>query len=123
MTNPTPDADRLERLVGAYTAALEAGRMENAEAAPMEFLTLVAQTSDEPTPKSLLRDKAKRCEETADWAGAEAAYRRMLARAQAEYSGITAIGLPGKLIKDLCDRGVPTATGAPGRTAPAAAGR
>lgn len=84
MTVPTPDADRLERLMGAYKDALEAGRMEDAEAAVMEFLALAAQAPDEPTPESLLLDEAKRCEATADWAGAEAAYRRMLARAQSE---------------------------------------
>ena len=29
MTNPTPGADRLESMLGAYTDALEAGRMED----------------------------------------------------------------------------------------------
>jgi hypothetical protein len=84
MTDPAPDADCLERLMDAYKDALEAGRMEDAEAAILEFLALVAQTPDEPTPESLLLDEAEGCEATADWAGAEAAYRRMLARAQAE---------------------------------------
>jgi hypothetical protein len=84
MIGPTPSPDRLERLLGAYTDALEAGRMEDAEAAIMQFLALAAQTPDEPTPESLLLDEAQHCEATADWASAEAAYRRMLARAQAE---------------------------------------
>ena len=38
----------------------------------------------EPTPDSLLFDEATRCEARADWVGAEAVYRQMLARAQAE---------------------------------------
>lgn len=82
MNNPTPGADRLERLLGAYTDALEAGRMEDAEAAVMEFLALAAQIPDEPTPESVLLDEAGRCEANADWAGAEAAYRWMLERAR-----------------------------------------
>jgi hypothetical protein len=86
MTNPTPGDGHLERLVGAYKDALEAGRMEDAEAALLEFLALAAQISHEPSPESVLLDEAERCEATADWAGAEAAYRRMLARAQAEVS-------------------------------------
>jgi hypothetical protein len=71
--------------------------MEDAEAAVMEFLALVARTSDEPTPESVLLDEAEHCEATADWAGAEAAYRRMLARAQAEDSGITQFRAHGQL--------------------------
>jgi hypothetical protein len=83
MTTSTPQPD-LERLMGAYTDALEAGRMHDAEAAIMRFLALLAQTPDEPTPESLLLDQAQCFEATADWAGAEAAYRRMLAPAQAQ---------------------------------------
>jgi tetratricopeptide (TPR) repeat protein len=84
MTDATPDAGRLERLLGACRGALEAGRMEEAEAAVLEFLALAAQAPAEPTLESLLRDEAERREAAADWAGAEAAYRRMLAQARAE---------------------------------------
>jgi tetratricopeptide (TPR) repeat protein len=83
MTDPTPDAGRLERLLGAYRGALEAGRMEEAETAVLEFLALAAQAPVEPTPESLLRDEAERREAAADWAGAEVTYRRMLAQARA----------------------------------------
>ncbi len=82
MNNPIPDAEQLERLAGAYADGLRTGRMEDAEAALLEFRALVAQFADKPTPESLLREEAERCEASADWAGAEAAYRQMLERAR-----------------------------------------
>jgi hypothetical protein len=85
MTDPAPDANRLEHLMGAYKEALEAGRMGEAEAAGMELLALAAQqAAADPTPESSLLDEATCCEATADWGGAEAAYRQVLARAEAE---------------------------------------
>jgi tetratricopeptide (TPR) repeat protein len=85
MADPPPDADRLERLMSAYRGALAGGRTQDAEAAMMEFLALIQrQAADEPTPESALRDEAAGCEAAGDWAGAEAAYRRMLARAEAD---------------------------------------
>jgi hypothetical protein len=48
MTVPTPEPDRLERRMGVYTDALEAGQMEDAEAAIMRFLALKAQTPTNP---------------------------------------------------------------------------
>jgi hypothetical protein len=46
------------------------------------FADLAQQAPVEPTPESLLLDEATHCEATADWAGAEAAYRRLLVRAE-----------------------------------------
>jgi hypothetical protein len=85
MTDPTPDVHEFERLMGTYTEALEAGRTEDAEAALMEFFALVAQhTPDEPSPELELLDEAARCEGAADWGGAEATYRKLLALAEKE---------------------------------------
>jgi tetratricopeptide (TPR) repeat protein len=88
MIDPIPGVD-LERLIGAYTNALEAGRMEDAEAAVAELLAVAAQLPDESTPDSLLLDEAKRREATADWAGAAAIYQRMLAWTQSEDNDFT----------------------------------
>src|SRR5262245_8964092 len=85
MADPPPDADHFLRLIGAYEEALQAGRIEDAEATILETLALLGQqVADEPSAESSLLDEAASCEASADWAGAEGAYRRMLTRAEAE---------------------------------------
>jgi tetratricopeptide (TPR) repeat protein len=72
--------DTLVRLFANYSEALEDGRMADAETTVMEVLALAAEdTSVSTNPDLALRTEAHRLEDEADWPGAEAVYRKILA--------------------------------------------
>jgi tetratricopeptide (TPR) repeat protein len=76
--------DAFVQLLQAHEEAVRAGRMSEANDIAGNFMALVAQRAmEEPSPELLLQMEAQRCEEAADWPGAEVAYRRVLDRAVA----------------------------------------
>jgi hypothetical protein len=80
---PGPSDNALE-LVQQYQEAVQAGRMEDAEAAAWNLLAMMGQqAATRPDPEMLLLTEASNHEAAADWQGAEVAYRKVLARAVA----------------------------------------
>jgi tetratricopeptide (TPR) repeat protein len=76
---------RFEGTVKAYADAVEAGDDDTASQAAMAVLVQAGMEAiANPTPEILLRQEAERCEQSSDWAGAEAAYRKVLALNEAE---------------------------------------
>ncbi len=76
-----------ERTIAAYGQAIEAGNVQAAEGAAIQALMLAgAEALRNPTPALQLKQEAGECESRRDWAGAEAAYRKVLVLEEA--SGI-----------------------------------
>ncbi len=70
----------VQEQVEAYAAAVETGDTDRADKAALAMLALAgAEAANHPTPELLLAVEAETCESAADWAGAEAAYRKLLA--------------------------------------------
>lgn len=78
------EAARFAGLIGIYEDALRENRTEDAENAMLEILELAAEWADnDHSPEIRLKEEATHCENRGDWEGAEAAYRRMVALADA----------------------------------------
>jgi tetratricopeptide (TPR) repeat protein len=78
---PGPSVSARE-FVQQYQAAVQAGRMEDAEAAAWNLVALMGQqAATQPDPEMLLLTEASNHEAAADWPGAEVAYRKVLERA------------------------------------------
>jgi tetratricopeptide (TPR) repeat protein len=74
----------IESLFSEYSEALEEGRTTDAENVAVEVLALASRhVADQPSPDLALRTEATRSEDEADWAGAEKAYRQILALPEA----------------------------------------
>lgn len=68
-----------EQAIASYAQAVEAGKAEEAQGAAMQALALAAEEAQcHPTPSLVLQAEAADCENKRDWAGAEAAYRKVL---------------------------------------------
>jgi hypothetical protein len=71
-----------------FMAAMRQGRFQDAEAAaPDIFAAAIAAAEQNSAPDWLLTVEALQCEENSDWAGAERAYRQMLALPNPDGSG------------------------------------
>jgi tetratricopeptide (TPR) repeat protein len=83
---PSPESDaqksrmtNFEQTIASYAQALEAGKTEEAQGAAMQALALAAEEAQcHPTPTMTLQAEAADCERKRDWAGAEAAYRKVV---------------------------------------------
>lgn len=81
---------RLHAAVKAADAAKAQGNAEQFEAAAVDMLRIATEAAlQNPTPDILLFQKAKGCEATRDWLGAEIAYRERLAMVEAERPGVS----------------------------------
>ncbi len=82
----------LVEAVKAYAEAVNADKAEEADHAAMRALIVAAeQAMAHPTPGLQLAEQADRCLRAGDWAGAEEAYRKILAiRQQGEIPGLVA---------------------------------
>jgi tetratricopeptide (TPR) repeat protein len=68
-----------EQVIKSYAEATEAGKPEEATQAALSALMMAANESmRNPTPWVKLAEKADKCKDVGDWAGAEAVYRQML---------------------------------------------
>jgi tetratricopeptide (TPR) repeat protein len=79
-TQELPFMKRFEQTITSYAEAAEAGNAEKAQRVAMEALIMAAEEATRnPTPSLLLKQEAADCETKGDWAGAEEAYRKVLA--------------------------------------------
>jgi tetratricopeptide (TPR) repeat protein len=77
--------ERFEETIKAYSKAVDVGDDDAAAQAAMAALVQAGMEAvTNPTPEVLLRQEAERCEQTQDWAGAEVAYRKVLALSEGE---------------------------------------
>ena len=87
----------LKNAVTSYASAVREGRAEDAQAAAMKALFLAAEEAQRnPSASMKFTVKAAECERNHDWAGAEAAYRKVLRRQEAA-------GNPGMIAKARID--------------------
>jgi tetratricopeptide (TPR) repeat protein len=85
------------RAIESYAEAVNAEKHDEAAEAALKALIIAAeQAMAHPTPEVELAEQADRCLRAADWAGAEAAYRKIL-RIQQE------TGNPGQVAKPRMD--------------------
>ncbi len=83
-SNEPAFAARFEETIKAYANAVEAGDDDVAAQAAMAALAQAGmEAMTNPTPDILLLQEAERCEQAQDWAGAETAYRKVLALREA----------------------------------------
>ena len=74
-----------EQTIKSYAEAESSGRHDEAQAVALQALMMAAEEAERnPTPDLLLIADAERCEVAGDWAGAEAARRKVLALRESE---------------------------------------
>jgi tetratricopeptide (TPR) repeat protein len=103
MSQPDQEGDQLPddefvQLVQRFQDAVQAGRVDEADALSLNLMGLAAQHAmAHPTPEMEIQAEAQRCEAAADWQGAENAYRKLLDRADSSgeamqrYNGLSAL--------------------------------
>lgn len=79
--NPDPlFMTEFEKVIHSYAEAVTDDKPEEAQNAAMQALLMAGEEAvKHPTPSLRLKEEAGNCEDKRDWAGAEAAYRRVLA--------------------------------------------
>jgi len=88
-----------EKLIKRYAEAVSDGNAQEEQSAAMQTLMMVTEEATKnPTPNLLLKNEAHTCESQGDWAGAEAAYRKVLALEES----LGNFGMIAKAHMDLC---------------------
>jgi tetratricopeptide (TPR) repeat protein len=71
--------EKFQKIIENYSKAVEADNPEDAQAAAMEALMFAAAEAEaNPSPHLIQMEEAANCEAKGDWAGAEAAHKRVI---------------------------------------------
>ena len=82
-----PKFVEFQKVIENMAKAVSAGNTTEAERMGMQTLMFAGEEAmQHPTPKQLAQEEARRCEESADWAGAETAWLKALELSKGESS-------------------------------------